>query len=241
MEFMPKNPKIKIREVTKKLNSKDFKAVKSDEDMKIDAEKRKENMTATPEEVAEEMKVPLADRVTPYHNLTYEEQLEKKREQLTSVLQGFSKALDSDVNSKREDVYPSWYIKDNLDLKQPCELSHIIECDEEYRNQYRNKVEFTIGRRYQDNAVCVGFNTGNLSKGITFVDYPDEIKTHSNESVWVAKQVQQLVIESGIEPYDKRINSGYWRIVLFRESKITKQALISIVVSKGYLKDDDER
>ena len=83
MEFMPKNPKIKIREVTKKLNSKDFKAVKSDEDMKIDAEKRKENMTATPEEVAEEMKVPLADRVTPYHNLTYEEQLEKKREQLT--------------------------------------------------------------------------------------------------------------------------------------------------------------
>lgn len=68
-------------------------------------------------------------------------------------------------------------------LKQPCELTNIIECDPEYRDKYRNKVEFTIGRRYQDNAICVGFNTGNLSKGITFVDYPDGIKTNSAESV----------------------------------------------------------
>lgn len=29
--------------------------------------------TATPEEVAEEMKIPVADRVTPYHMFTYEE------------------------------------------------------------------------------------------------------------------------------------------------------------------------
>jgi tRNA/tmRNA/rRNA uracil-C5-methylase (TrmA/RlmC/RlmD family) len=92
------------------------------------------------------------------------------------------------------------------DHKRPCELSHIIECDEEHRDQYRNKVEFTIGRTYKDNSICVGFNVGNPSKGITFVDYPDGIKTNSVESVRVAKQVQDLVIASGVEPYDKRIN-----------------------------------
>lgn len=100
-------------------------------------------------------------------------------------------------------------------------MSHIIECPEAYRNCYRNKVEFTIGRRYQDNAICIGFNTGNLSRGITFVDYPDEIKTNSFESVMVAKAVEKLVIESGLEPYDKRINQGFWRLLLFRESKRT--------------------
>jgi len=80
------------------------------------------------------------------------------------------------------------------DARRPCELSHIIECDAEHRDQYRNKVEFTIGRRYADDAICVGFNTGNPSKGITFVDYPDGIKTNSLESVIVAKKVQELVI-----------------------------------------------
>ena len=77
-------------------------------------------------------------------------------------------------------------MKDN---KRPCPLSHIIECDEENRDQYRNKVEFTIGRTYADNSICVGFNVGNPSKGITFVDYPEGIKTNSVESVNVAKQV----------------------------------------------------
>jgi hypothetical protein len=48
-------------------------------------------------------------------------------------------------------------------------------------------VEFTIGRRYEDNAICVGFNKGNMSKGIIFVDYPDNIKAISGESIHVAK------------------------------------------------------
>jgi len=137
------------------------------------------------------------------------------------VLRGFSETLDKDIKFNREEAYPTWYTKELQELKQPCELSHIIECEEQFRDQYRNKVEFTIGRRYQDNAICVGFNTGNLSKGITFVDYPDGIKTNSKESVEVAKIVERIVIESGVEPYDKRINKGYWRICLYRESKKT--------------------
>ena len=98
-----------------------------------------------------------------------------------------------------------------------------------------------MGRRYQDDAICVGFNTGNLSKGITFVDYPDHIKVNSAESIWVAKQIEQMVISSGIEPYDKRKNQGFWRLVLYRESKRTKQVLISVVVTKGFLKEEEEK
>lgn len=64
-------------------------------------------------------------------------------------------------------------------------------------NEYRNKVEFTIGIRYENESeICVGFNKGNLSKGITFVDYPDGIKSISAESVHVAKIVEKLARES---------------------------------------------
>lgn len=34
-------------------------------------------------------------------------------------------------------------------------------------------------------------------------------------------------------PFDKNTNSGYWRILCVRESKITKQMLVCIVVTKG--------
>ena len=109
---------------------------------------------------------------------------------MIEVLQGFSSALENDIKQNREARLPEWYTNDMKAMRQPCQLTHIIECDPEYRDSYRNKVEFTIGRRYQDNAICVGFNTGNLSKGITFVDYPDGIKTNSAESVQVAKAIE---------------------------------------------------
>ena len=96
-EFMPQNPKMKIKEVTKKINPKDFKPIKSDEEQRVYEEKRKESRNATPEEIAEEMKTPLADRVTPYHHLTYAEQIEKKREQLNEVLTSFSNTLETDI------------------------------------------------------------------------------------------------------------------------------------------------
>lgn len=69
-----------MKDLTKRVNIKEFKLVKSDEEVVQEEEKRKEMRTATPEEIAEEMKVPVADRVTPYHKLQYEEQIEKKRE-----------------------------------------------------------------------------------------------------------------------------------------------------------------
>ena len=43
-----------------------------------------------------------------------------------------------------------------------------------------------------------------------------------------------------VGPYDKRINKGFWRILLYRESKITKEVLISFVVSEENEVKDDE-
>ena len=42
------------------------------------------------------------------------------------------------------------------------------------------------------------------------------------------------MIESGVEPYDKKINQGYWRLLLYRESKQTNQVLISVIVTESF-------
>ena len=64
---------------------------------------------------------------------------------------------------------------------------------------YRNKVEFTVGRMYaapragvdelynREGPVCVGFNRGNLAKGIQFVEKPDNIRVNSQDSLIVAR------------------------------------------------------
>ena len=134
-----------------------------------------------------------------------------------------------------------WYRDIHLEYKKTgvlipvCPLEKIIECDEGYRVGYRNKVEFTIGRKFtkigERGPICVGFNIGNMSKGILFVEQPDNILTISKESISVAKVMEKIVTESEMEPYDRMNNTGFWRIVLYRESKKTKECMISVIVT----------
>ena len=115
---------------------------------------------------------------------------------------------------------------------------------------YRNKVEFTVGYQYAPpregedelwakGPICVGFNRGNLAKGISFVEKPDSIKVNSAESLIVAKKFEKIVAESGLAPYDKSNNKGFWRILVYRESKVTKQVLVCVVVSKQTVDNKD--
>ncbi len=111
-------------------------------------------------------------------------------------------------------------------------------------DKYRNKVEFTVGRTFKastdegrlwdEGDICVGFNRGNAFKGISFVERPDAIRVNSDESLAVAKTFEQIVRDSGVGPYDKSSNSGFWRILVVRESKVTKQILVSVVITKGH-------
>lgn len=93
--------------------------------------------------------------------------------------------------------------------------------------------------------VCIGFNIGNLAKGIIYTESPEGVKVISKESLIVRNKAQKLIEDSmwkydHIGPYDKRINKGFWRILLYRESKITKEVLISFVVSEENDVKDDE-
>lgn len=49
----------------------------------------------------------------------------------------------------------------------------------------------------------------------------------------MAKLCEDFIRGSGLPPYSKPTLMGFWRIFLYRESQVTKQALISLVVSEG--------
>lgn len=97
--------------------------------------------------------------------------------------------------------------KSSAQIQPVCPLEKVIECDQDYILGYRNKVEFTIGRKFvgfgKEGPICVGFNQGNLAKGILYVDIPDNIKVISAESIQVAKELERIVVQSGIEPFDR--------------------------------------
>ena len=72
-----------------------------------------------------------------------------------------------------------------------------------------------------------------MAQGILYVDSPDNITVIPDKSIRVAKDFEDIISESAIEPFDRVINKGFWRILLYRESKKTKQCMISIIVSEN--------
>lgn len=145
---------------------------------------------------------------------------------------------------KGHEEYPSWF----RDHPEQLQVDDEVIATPDQIDGYRNKVEFTVGRKYAGNSadaeiseqklgqICIGFNRGNLSKGITFVDEPDEIRVNPKQSVVACKRMEKIVedFEKEFDPYDRSLNRGFWRVLLYRESVETKQVLISVVVSKGY-------
>lgn len=111
------------------------------------------------------------------------------------MLAEFNRSLQSEIK-KGVEVAPAWYenLGENNSMPLDPEIIHTDVLD-----GYRNKVEFTVGRMYappreghdelfnKEGPVCVGFNRGNLAKGIQFVEKPDAIRVNSAESLIVAR------------------------------------------------------
>ena len=150
--------------------------MKASSEMAEDAQKRKEakGASVTQEDIDKVLAESIEARVTPYASLPYSEQLAKKHQDLSNMLREFNKSLDQEIKKKNETA-PEWYsmLGENKRLPLDAEIIHTDTLD-----GYRNKVEFTVGRMFappregidelfnSEGPVCVGFNRGNLSKGI---------------------------------------------------------------------------
>lgn len=79
-EIAPSNKKYRLKEAFKSFDPKVFTPIKSTEEMKQESQEKKDKTAPTKEEIEEEMKITVEERVTPYYNLPYKDQLEKKKE-----------------------------------------------------------------------------------------------------------------------------------------------------------------
>ena len=136
------------------------------------------------------------------------------------MLNEFTASLQKE-GEKGTEILPSWFRQQPAITLDP-EVIH----NAERINEYRNKVEFTIGYRYSlekqsEDGICVGFNVGDSSKGINYVAEAGEIRVNSQNSLRCAQLMTSLVEESGLKPYQKAMQTGFWRILLYRESQKT--------------------
>jgi hypothetical protein len=206
-----KQKRIHLKNATfnKKIGSMRFKTVQSADTMLLEGQVKKEliSKNVTDQDILDEVAISIEDRVTPYHHLPYPEQIKKKSDWLANeVLPSFTREFEVKIKENRE-FPPMWYADihrkhiDEKTIEPVCPLEKVIECDQDYIEGYRNKVEFTIGRSFgglpigEENKgeICIGFNQGNMSKGIMFVGKPDNIKVISKESVIVAKKFEGII------------------------------------------------
>ena len=225
------------------------------------AKKEAISKNVSAEDILKEMEISVEKRITPYAEYEYSEQINMKRKWLLGQLEDYSRNYQGLINQNKEYPTPWFYemsqrmdkeqkealeaVKQGKERKQEvlripcCPLEKVIECDRELLVGYRNKVEFTIGRVFKSveekGPLAVGFNQGSLSKGIMYVGRPDNAIIISEESKQAAKLIEAIVIKYndkyGLGHYDKIDNAGFWRILLYRESKKTKEVMLSLIVS----------
>ena len=122
--------------------------------------------------------------VCPLSNIPYEEQLEKKSQEVEKIL--------SDVRREIVDQYKflKGFDKSGLAIQEPIVRSPVLQ-------GYRNKCEFSVGHRPETDEVTVGFRLASYKKGSVAVVGVDDIPIVSDVMKAVVKSFESFVRTSG--------------------------------------------
>lgn len=186
----------------------------------------------TKESISEAIK----QRICGYGEKPYEEQIELKKKKLVDYLVEIKKLAKERVKS--EDSQVMEWLRSN-DVKC-CELKDFIECPEGGRQRYRTKSEFTIGTSALDKLPKVGFNISDHKKkyhSIELTDTADELMTIPTESFLVARHSEELIRSLDWPIFDRGTLKGFWRFVVVRVSKETKEMVVNFVCNQTYFEE----
>ncbi|KAG0168509.1 tRNA methyltransferase 2, partial [Apophysomyces sp. BC1034] len=156
----------------------------------------------------------LADQVTPFHKLAYEEQLKKKSRVGAKYLMGLKRQIQQLKDlSEIGKAQSAWAHEKGA---MPCEYLDIIPSPEV--NGYRTKCEFTIGKNLADEPT-VGFLLGLFRHGVTSVLAPSECLHVSDLSKKIAKAMEDYVRASSLPVYDRKEKVGVWRTMMTKTQR----------------------
>ncbi|EGC37059.1 hypothetical protein DICPUDRAFT_94161 [Dictyostelium purpureum] len=150
--------------------------------------------------------------VCPWYNIPYEEQLQKKKEQIINIL------INIKSETRKDSLHnlPFWLERRDKtrEEKMCCPLEEIIASPT--IQNYRNKAQYTIGLD-ENNVPCVGFALGRTGNGVTIVADPSNaplISTRSNE---IRRLFNDYIISHPRKPFDKNTHEGFWRQLTVRD------------------------
>ena len=183
----------------------------------------------------------IADQVTPWWQIPYSEQLEKKNEIVHKLVKQLEKKLlhyiPRKIKRKPSCIVPGESYDDRIkNMSSDCraieQLSWIKEvkkggetegmiCGVEKINGspvtegYRNKVEFSFGRDLEGNKSC-GFLLGMFREGVTTVLNPSTCKNVPEKAKEIANILQEYAQKSELDVYDRESKQGFFRTCLAR-------------------------
>ena len=181
----------------------------------------------------------IADQVTPWWNIPYDEQLLKKNEIVHKLIKQLERKLLNYIPRKIKQKpgpiiegqsYDERIKKMTSDLRALEQLSWIkvkkLECEGMMCNienikgspvtdGYRNKVEFSFGKDLMGNNAC-GFLLGMYKEGVTTVLNPSFCKNVPDKAKDIANILEEYVNQSNLEVYNRELKTGFFRCALVR-------------------------
>jgi tRNA (uracil-5-)-methyltransferase len=165
----------------------------------------------------------IRDVITPLWNVSYGEQLARKKEIVAEAMRNITRGVRNASNKarksgRRADV--GWMRAALGNDKLCCELGGIVRSP--VLDGYRNKSEFTIGPSANGEITC-GFNVGSFRDGVTAVAPPTGCRNISDTAKYLGDATQTYLRAraadgKGLPVYDKRKATGFWRLFLCREA-----------------------
>lgn len=180
--------------------------------------------------------LPLKDRiqkaVTPYHEMSYDDQIKEKDKVVKSVLRKFGNELAALNPELKKFVH--WH---KMRRKgQICEVDDFVHSP--VKQAYRNKCEFTIGKSKENDKPLVGFRVASYKEGSVEVGPVDHL-THLNDKMKeVVKYMESYLETSEHAPFDPFSHNGIWRQLTVRTSQ-TFDVMIIVQIHPQSLSEDE--
>ncbi|XP_015182196.1 PREDICTED: tRNA (uracil-5-)-methyltransferase homolog A isoform X2 [Polistes dominula] len=175
-------------------------------------------------------------QTTPLWNMSYPDQLKFKQEEMKSVLIELAQKMLSNYNNQNGLKLSKWlHSQKELYEGLPCELKPILYADS--TEGYRNKCEFTIGKNVKGDKVIIGFRLSSYADGCTAVGPIDDLCHIPTSMKTAMKILEEFIQMSGLEPFNPVDNSGYWKQVTVRTSRLNQLMLI-VGINPQDLSDD---
>ncbi|XP_068150109.1 tRNA (uracil-5-)-methyltransferase homolog A [Drosophila tropicalis] len=160
----------------------------------------------------------------PLAALPYEDQLQTKTEEMSSLLKKYTQELRK-VNPQAKPHL------DNFKFEGVIPSTTI--------NGYRNKNEFTVGKN-SNGEIVVGFRLGSYSDGSVEVAEVQQLPHLPDAAKWAAESFQCLVRQSKFLPFNPVGNVGHFRQLMVRYSNSAHELMLVAGVYSSNLSETEQ-